>query len=239
LEREALLALWRDGVPLGHAWEVFADEWSATRLRELQRTDSHLGLKHLLKVDLIARLYAGQLQAIGIESGGDAGRILIDQCYFSKTAEIDWENDIVAALRKLFFEVRVQWQREPPDVTRPLRPMRWVHPRELEAQWELRPPSAPEPFPGEQWEALDEALPNEPPSPCSEPSEFTVQSEREPPCDTPGSEPHPAKSQTPPIDSKFRAVSLRRLRKLAKILALRAYTESLAEFSHSLSGLRT
>ena len=80
--------------------------------------------------------------------------------------------------------------------------MRWVHPRELEAQWELRPPSAPEPFPGEQWEweALDEALPNEPPSPCSEPSEFTVQSEREPPCDTPGSEPHPAKSQTPPID---------------------------------------
>jgi Cyanate lyase C-terminal domain len=89
LERDALLALWQDGVPLGHAWEGFADEWSATRYRELQRTHSHLGLKRLLKLDLIARLYAGELKAIGIEGASDTGPILIPQYYFSKTAEID------------------------------------------------------------------------------------------------------------------------------------------------------
>jgi hypothetical protein len=191
LERDALLALWQDGVPLGHAWEVFADEWSATRYRELQRTDSHLGLKRLLKLDLIARLYAGELKAIGIEGASDAGPILIPQYYFSKTAEIDWEKGIDSALGKVFHEVRVQWQRESPDVARPRKPAQWIHSRELEAQWELGPPSAPEPFPGEQWEwePLDDTLPNEPKS-SDEP---LIQVEQEAAEETPPSDPEQGK----------------------------------------------
>jgi len=191
LERDELLALWQNGVPLRYAWEVFAEEWSATRFRELQRTNSHLGLKHLLEVDLIARLYARKLQAIGIEGGSNAGPILMDQYYFSKTAEIDREKGIVAALGRTFHEVKIIWEREPSDLTRPLRPARWIHPRELEAQWELGPPCGPEPFPGEQWqlEELDETLQNEPES-SNEP---LTQAEQEAAEETPQGESAPAK----------------------------------------------
>ena len=38
---------------------------------------------------------------------------------------------------------------------------------------------------------------------------------------------------------KFRALSSRKARKIAEILVLRGYTESLAEFSYSLAPLRT
>jgi hypothetical protein len=196
LDRDALLALWQDGVPLRIAWLVFADEPSATRFRDLKRTDSHLEFQRSLQIGFLARLYAGERRVVGNEGGSDAELIQIFQGYFSKTAEVDWEKDIVAALGKIFYEVRVEWKREPPDVTRPPQPARWIHLRELEAQWELRPPTEPEPFPGEQWEweALDETLPNEPP-PSGEPSEFTVQSGREPPRDTPRSEPTPASGE--------------------------------------------
>jgi hypothetical protein len=214
LDRDALLALWQDGVPLRIAWLVFADESSATRFRDLQRTDSHLEFQRSLQIGFLARLYAGERRVVGNEGGSDAELIQIFQGYFSKTAEVDWEKDIVAALGKIFYEVRVEWQREPPDATRPRQPALWIHPRELEAQWELGPPSAPEPFPGEQWEweALDETLPNEPPS-STEPSEFTVQGGRELQRDTPRSEPTPssgepltqaeqeAAEETPPSES--------------------------------------
>ena len=71
-------------------------------------------LKRLLKLDLSARLYAGELKAIGIEGASNAGP-LIPQYYFSKTGEIDWEKGIVSALGKVFHVVRVQRQREPPE----------------------------------------------------------------------------------------------------------------------------
>jgi hypothetical protein len=184
LDRDPLLALWQDGVPLGHAWEVFADEWSATRFRELQRTDSHLGFQRSLQIGFVARLYAGERQAIGIEGGSDVGPILIPQYYFSKTAEVDWGKGTVAALGKIFHEVRVQWQREPPDVTRPRQPARWIHPRELEeGQWELGPSSEPEPFPGEQWEwePLDETSPSGPESPNEQLTQAELESTEETP----------------------------------------------------------
>ena len=152
LEQDALLALWQEGVPLGNAWLVFTDERNTTRFYELQRTNSHLELQRLLKSDLVGRLRDGKRQALGIQEGSDAGPILIPQYYFSKTAEVDWEKDIVAAMGKIFHEVRVKWEREPPDQARPRQPTRWIHPRELEAQSELGPPTEPEGFPGEQWE---------------------------------------------------------------------------------------
>ena len=118
------------------------------------------------------------------------------QYYFLKTAEVDWENDKITSAGKTFHGVMVQLQREPPDEGRPPKPAWWIHPRELEAQWELGPPSAPEPCPGEQWEweALNETLPNEPPS-SSEPSEFTVRGGRELPRDTPRSESTPSSGE--------------------------------------------
>jgi hypothetical protein len=161
LDREALDALWQDVVPLRIAWLVFADESSATRFRELQRTDSHLGFQRALQIGFVARLYAGERPAIGVEDGSDAGKILIDQCYFSETAEVDWKKGVVVALGRKFHEVKVRWEREPPDKTRPPKPVLWIHPRELEAQWELGPPCGPEPFPGDQWE-WDETPRSEP-----------------------------------------------------------------------------
>ena len=123
LDRDALLALWQDGVPLRIAWLVFADESSATRFRDLQRTNSHLEFQRSLQIGFLARLYAGERRVVGNEGGSDAELIQIFQGYFSKTAEADWEKDIVAALGKIFYEVRVEWQREPPDVRRPRKPV--------------------------------------------------------------------------------------------------------------------
>jgi hypothetical protein len=196
LEQDALLALWQEGVPLGNAWLVFTDERNTTRFYELQRTNSHLELQRLLKADLIGCLRDGKRRALGVQEGSDHGLIVIPQYYFSKNAEVDWEKDKITAAGKIFHEVIVQWEREPPDEGQPPKPTRWIHPRELEAQWELGPPSAPEPFPGEQWEwgALDEALPKELP-PCSEPDEFSVQSERELPHDTPRIKPTPSQKR--------------------------------------------
>jgi hypothetical protein len=191
LERDELLALWQDGVPLGIAWLVFADEWSTARFYQLKRIGSRLELVELerrLKVDHLAHLLVGKLETLGIEEGSNAGLSLIAQYYYSKTSEIDWEKDKVATAGKIFHGVRVRWQRK----GQPPKPTQWmIHPRELEALFELgpqallelEPPTEPgmliDPSEEWEWEQLDEAPPPE--SPSSEPGELTVQSEREVP----------------------------------------------------------
>jgi hypothetical protein len=165
LEQDTLLALWQDGVPLSVACLVFADEQIATRFFQLRRTGSHLELQRVLQSDLIGRLREGKRQALGIQEGSDPGLILIPQYYFSKTAQFDWENDIIVAIGKVFHEVRVKWEREQPGQGRALKPTQWIHPRELEAVRELGPPTDPGPFvdPCEQCEQdpLEEMLPSE------------------------------------------------------------------------------
>jgi hypothetical protein len=164
-----LFEAWQNGVQLGHAWWVFADAQNKKRFRGLQREGggSHLGLQRSLEIDLVARISGGELQAIGIEDGSDAGPILIPPYYFSKTAEIDWDKETVVALGRKFHEVTVQGEREPLD---------WV-PREPELvdpqliRWEpesVAETLASEPAPsseslnqGER-QSPDEASPNEP-----------------------------------------------------------------------------
>jgi hypothetical protein len=192
LEQDALLALWQDGVPLGTAWLVFADEWSTTQFRELQQTHSHLPLQQFLKDVLIDDLRTGKRQAFGVQEGSDAGLVLVPPYYFLKTAEVNWEKDIVRTAGKIFYGVRVKWEREPPDPTRPRKPAQWIHQRELEALSELRPQTEREGFidPSEEWEqeSLDQTLSSDL-TQSIEPSEFTVQSEREAPRDAPQSKP--------------------------------------------------
>jgi type I restriction enzyme M protein len=105
-----LLEAWQNGVQLGHAWWAFADADNKKRFRELQRegTGSHLGLQRSLEIDLVARVSAGELQAIGIEGGSDPRPVSIPQYYFSKRAEIDWDEETIAAFGKKFHEVRVE-----------------------------------------------------------------------------------------------------------------------------------
>ena len=50
--------------------------------------------------ELIWRISAGELQAIGIEEGSDGGPTSISQYYFSKTGEIDWDKETVTAFGK-------------------------------------------------------------------------------------------------------------------------------------------
>ena len=109
------LAAWEDGVTLGSAWWVFADEWNKKRFRDRQLDGhgSHLAIQRGLEIDLIARLEDGQLKAYGIEEGSDVGPVLIAGYYFSKTCKIDYQDDTVTGLGKKFYEVRIQRQREP------------------------------------------------------------------------------------------------------------------------------
>jgi hypothetical protein len=197
LEQDALLALWQEGVPLGNAWLVLTDERNTTRFHELQRTDSHLELQRLLKADLIGRLRDGKNRALGVQEGGDPGLVLIHQYYFSKTAEVDWENDKITTAGKTFHAVKVQWEREPPEEGRPPKPTQWIHSRELEALLDLGPETEPgpfiDPFEDREWEPLDDMVPNEPPP--GESSEFGVQSERDLPRDRPQSEPTPSQKR--------------------------------------------
>jgi hypothetical protein len=117
-----LLKAWQKGVALGHAWWAFADTENKKRFRELQRKGggSHLGLQRSLEIDLAARISASELKALGIEHGSDAGPIFIPQYYFSKTAEIDWDKEIVAALGKKFYEVRIHEESKLTEIDEPV-----------------------------------------------------------------------------------------------------------------------
>jgi hypothetical protein len=154
-----------------------------------------------MEVDLIGRLQDGKRQALGIEEGSDVGPILIPQYYFSKNARVDWERGTVAAIGKIFHEVRVKWEREPPDPTRSPRPAHWIHTRELEGIWELGPPTEPEGFidPREEWEKqlLDEWLLKH--ELLGNPE---VQPEPQAPRDTLSSEPAPEKRKEAHTPSK-------------------------------------
>ncbi len=192
-----LLAAWRNGVHLGHAWLAFADNRNKKRFRERQREGQgfHLAIRHTLEIDLIARLEDGQLQAYGIEEGSDAGPIRIAEYYFSKTADVDYDNDTITALGKKFYEVRVQGDREPPDETRPSEPGPVIiDPCEITAQ-------------GEQ-ERLHETPPSVPKT-SREPHEITDQGEGEPPHETLPSEPAPSikpRMGRPPLLPNIREV---------------------------------
>ena len=180
---------------LGSAWWVFADNRNKERFRERQREGKgiHLGIRYSLQIDLIARLEDRQLQAYGIEEGSDAGPIHIAEYYFSKTAEVDYDNDTVSALGKKFYEVRVQGDREPPDETQPSEPepAPYINDlREIAAQ--------------RARERLLETPPSVPKT-SREPRESTDQGEREPLHETLPSERSPSKargrpSKTPDID---------------------------------------
>ncbi len=161
-QNKRLLAAWQNGVVLGHAWWAFADKRNKKTFRELQRRGEHLGLQRSLEIDLIARLFAGELQAIGIEDGSDAGPIHIPQYYFSRTAEIDWDKETVTAIGKKFHEITIQRERGPADKVlgepMPLDPRLNLDPREIERALGLADdspssepaPSNEPPIPGEQ-----------------------------------------------------------------------------------------
>jgi hypothetical protein len=212
MERDALLSLWREGVPLATAWLVLVDERIATHFFELRRAGSHLEQQRFLQSDLIARLRDGKLQAIGIQEGSDAGPILIPEYYFVKTAQFDWENDVVTAAGKVFHGVRVKWEREPGESTR------WIHPRELEARWELGPPTELEGFvdPSEQWEQelLDEALPRD----AEPPDKLTVERETLSSDDAPPIEPLPEKHDNAPSKTRGRPSKVPEIERAIDIL---------------------
>ena len=83
--------------------------------RAATRGASILDSKLSLEEDLVARISAGELQAMGFEGGSDAGPTLIPQRYFWKTEEIDWDKETVTAIGKKFYYVTVQGEREPED----------------------------------------------------------------------------------------------------------------------------
>ena len=69
-----------------------------------------------LEGELIARISAGELHAIGFEGGSDTGPTLIPRRYFWKPEEIDWDKEIVNSLGKKFYHVTIQGEREPEKV---------------------------------------------------------------------------------------------------------------------------
>ena len=203
-----LFAAWQDGVVLGHAWWAFAEKRNKKTFRELQRRGEHLGLRRSLEIDLIARLYAGELQAIGIEGGSDAGPIHIPQYYFSRTAEVDWDKETVTAIGKKFYEITVQGEREPGDEASSVSGR--LDPRLIEGRIEPVPdilPSEPKPSiePPNQGErqSPDETLPNElsdkPPN-----ERERKAAEETPPSDR--AQPHKPLMGRPPLVPNIRAV---------------------------------
>ena len=112
------LEAWQNGVAFRHAWWVLADEQTKKRFLDLRRGGDgfHAGLQRSLEIDIVDRLEAGQLKAIGIEGGSDPRPVFIASYYFSKAAEIDWDMDTVEAFGKKFHEVRVQDDRKPREV---------------------------------------------------------------------------------------------------------------------------
>jgi hypothetical protein len=119
MEPNELLEAWENGVALGDAWWAFADTRNKKRFRELQQAASpadlapHMGFRHALEEEVIGRLCSGELQAFGIEFGSAGEPIAIPKNYFWKGAEINLDNDTVAALGRKFGQARVQGNPEP------------------------------------------------------------------------------------------------------------------------------
>jgi hypothetical protein len=172
-----LLEAWQNGVPLGHAWWVFAYAKNKRRFLELQPKGEHLGLQNFMEHELVWRIDQGELQAFGIEDGSDAGPILIPKYYFSKTAKIDWDKETVTALGKKFYEVTVQGEREPAD----------------EALTET------DPIDLRTIEGVREPIPDIPPSEPESSNEPLTQAEQEAAEEAPPSEPTPAKFGEAPL----------------------------------------
>ena len=149
-----LLEAWENGVGLGRAWWAFADARYQERILELRLEGAHLGLQRSLETALVARISAGELQALGIESGDD-GPTLIPQRYFWRP-EIDWDKETVSALGKKFYEVRVQGEREP------------------ENGWTTHPEPVDPPLIQREPELVDETPTGEP-KPINEPAVHRVQ----------------------------------------------------------------
>jgi hypothetical protein len=141
MEKDALLKGWEDGASLGDAWWVFADTRKKKKFRELQQAASpadlapHMGFRHSLEDEVVVRLSSGELQAFGVEFGSTGGPIDIPKNYFWKGAEIDFENDTVAALGRKFGQVTVQGHREP--IAETWREMVAVDPRQIQGQLEV------------------------------------------------------------------------------------------------------
>ena len=141
MEKETLLKQWEDGVSLGAAWWAYADLPKKKRFRELQQAASpadlvpHMGFRRSLEDEVVARLSSGELQAFGVEFGSTGGPIDIPKNYFWKGAEIDFENDTVAAMGRKFGQVTVQGHREP--IAETWREMVAVDPRQIQGQLEV------------------------------------------------------------------------------------------------------
>jgi len=112
MERDMLLAAWRNGVPLADAWLVFAEEPKKESYFAHESEGLHLDSQRALKEDFVDRLYAGQFRAIGVENTSGGGPNYIAKYYFLKTAKIDWDKSVVAALGKEFYHVVVESERE-------------------------------------------------------------------------------------------------------------------------------
>jgi hypothetical protein len=141
MEKDTPLKQWEDGVSLGSAWWVYADLQKKKRFRELQQAASrddpapHMGFRHVLEDEVIGRLSSGELQAFGIVFGSSGEPIVIPKNYFWKGAEIDLDNDTVAALGRKFGQVTVKGKREPIAETLP--EMMAVDPQEILAKFTL------------------------------------------------------------------------------------------------------
>ena len=133
-QEEQLLAAWKRAEPLGFAWLAFADKENTERYRKARRERSHSAIQISLEIDLIARLEDGELQAIGIEAGSNPRPVFIPQYYFSKTAEINWDEETVADFGKKFHQVRIEGPREVVDEPRTEPTV--VDPRLIDREWE-------------------------------------------------------------------------------------------------------
>jgi hypothetical protein len=103
-----LLAAWQNGVPLRDSWYAFARPHEKQLFLELESEGLHLEFVQSLKANLIDRLYAGELRAIGVKDERNSGPIYIPKYYFLKVAKIDWDKDSLAALGEEFYNVAVQ-----------------------------------------------------------------------------------------------------------------------------------
>ena len=108
MKRATLIAAWQNGVPLRDTWYAFARPHEKQLFLELESEGLHLEFVQSLKANLIDRLYAGELCAIGVKDESNSGPIYIPNYYFVKAAKIDWDKDSLAALGDEFYHVAVQ-----------------------------------------------------------------------------------------------------------------------------------
>ncbi len=108
--------IWREGTPISSAWFELASEPERDQIRTARTEHRTAALTHLMKLNLMRRLFDKEYTALGIQVApdlGDAPEAL--PSFVFGDAEIDWDRGRVSGTGRAYEQVTIADSQGTPD----------------------------------------------------------------------------------------------------------------------------